>query len=571
MTCSQIAAQLEHGFDFLATSVRNAPDRHRSIRAVFDHSWKLLAPDEQAIFRKLVVFRGGFEREAAEQVANASFRILAALIDKSLLRMSAVGRYDLHELVRQYAEQQLEASGEHIAVLTAHSAYYMDFLVQRDDDVKGRRQMAALHEIRRDFDNIRAAWQWASEHRQYEAISQAVNCLLNFAEMGGPSADILGLLYETTAVFTATANEMPYPVWEKILVRRDWLAMRMMGEIDPIPIQDILGRARQRKDREEIAWCLWLLSDLTRSVDSAKLLALSEELLALWRILGDEFYIAHALFGFGDTYNGFGQLERAINSVIESAAIRRQLGDKNGLFNSLIVTGLILINHIQFSEAKHFMEEAIALRDEIGSTPLYGVIPFAYAFLAFWRADFETAAQSVQEGLETAQDRNYIGLRSVTLAVLSYVLSMRGDYGQAREICEPLRATVRDPSFALFINWGLALACCGSGDDRIANQALQNVLQDELHFYDSPLFQLLCLPLMSILSARNGDSHRAVELLGLFSTAPRELTGWADKWPLLARLRENLEAELGEKSYATAWAKGRAMSLEQVDADALEK
>src|SRR6185436_5413911 len=69
--CSRIAAQLEHDIKALETDLRNVPERHRSLRAVFEHSWVLLSPEEQNALMKLAVFRGGFSQEAAEQIAAA--------------------------------------------------------------------------------------------------------------------------------------------------------------------------------------------------------------------------------------------------------------------------------------------------------------------------------------------------------------------------------------------------------------------------------------------------------------------------------------------------------------------
>src|SRR5205814_4134348 len=116
---------------------------------------------------KLTVFRGGFEREAAEQVAGASLRTLSALVDKSLLQVSAEGRYDLHELMRQYSAEHLEATGEVEAVRHAHARYFADFMQQREDDLKGRRLLAAVKEIGENFDNVRTAWLWAVAHRDF--------------------------------------------------------------------------------------------------------------------------------------------------------------------------------------------------------------------------------------------------------------------------------------------------------------------------------------------------------------------------------------------------------------------
>src|SRR5207248_1748334 len=111
LSCAEIAQEIERNLDFLASSARNIPARHRSLRAAFEHSWHLLLPAEQRVLSKLSVFQGGFLREAAEQIAGASLTLLGSLMAKSLLRRPATGRYDLHELVRQYAAAHLDVAG----------------------------------------------------------------------------------------------------------------------------------------------------------------------------------------------------------------------------------------------------------------------------------------------------------------------------------------------------------------------------------------------------------------------------------------------------------------------------
>ena len=100
LSCHEIALEIERGLDFLSVSAKDLPLRHRSMRAVFDHSWKLLSEEEQKVLLRLSVFQGGFQREAAEHVAEATLLTLSALVTKSLIRRSGTGRYDLHELIR---------------------------------------------------------------------------------------------------------------------------------------------------------------------------------------------------------------------------------------------------------------------------------------------------------------------------------------------------------------------------------------------------------------------------------------------------------------------------------------
>ncbi|MCZ7546442.1 MAG: AAA family ATPase [Anaerolineae bacterium] len=160
LSCEAIADEIVRGNGFLATTMRDAPARHRSMRAVFDHSWRLLADEERAAFARLSVCRGGFTRAAAETVAGVSLDLLRRLGDKSLIRFNPDGaRYHVHELLRQYAAEQLEASGEDEAARVAHLRYFAAFMAARGIDIKGRRQRAGLDETEADFQNVRAAWE----------------------------------------------------------------------------------------------------------------------------------------------------------------------------------------------------------------------------------------------------------------------------------------------------------------------------------------------------------------------------------------------------------------------------
>ncbi len=148
LTCDEIAREIERGLDFLSTSTRDLPARHRSMRAVFDHSWRLLPENEQASLLRLSVFRGGFQREAAQTVAEATLPVLSTLVTKSLIRRSGTGRYDLHELIRQFAAEQLaERPAEQTATQARHGHYYLTFFGQSDERLRSSTQREALAEL----------------------------------------------------------------------------------------------------------------------------------------------------------------------------------------------------------------------------------------------------------------------------------------------------------------------------------------------------------------------------------------------------------------------------------------
>ncbi|MBZ0293669.1 MAG: tetratricopeptide repeat protein [Anaerolineae bacterium] len=140
LTCLRIAERLEANLDFLSSSTRSVPERHRSLRAVFDYSWSLLSSAEQTALARLSVFRNGFDLEAAEVVGEASLQLIAGLADKSLLRGDGAGRYALHELLRQYASEQLARQ----AFASDHRAQAIDYLTQAAERAVAHRQAAAL-------------------------------------------------------------------------------------------------------------------------------------------------------------------------------------------------------------------------------------------------------------------------------------------------------------------------------------------------------------------------------------------------------------------------------------------
>ena len=102
---------------------------------------------------------------------------LLRLVNKSLLQHTTTGRYEIHELLRQFAAEKLNASGKANVTGGTHSAYYTQFLHQREADLKGRRQLEALDEIEADFENIRVAWNWALDQKNYTAIGQSLPSL----------------------------------------------------------------------------------------------------------------------------------------------------------------------------------------------------------------------------------------------------------------------------------------------------------------------------------------------------------------------------------------------------------
>ena len=146
----EIAQEIEQNYRFLETSSPGAPERHLSLTAAFDHSWSRMLEEERTLFRRLSVFRGGFVREAAEQVAGANLRTLAALMDQCLIQRQLSGRYQTHRLLRQYGEQKLaEQPEEEAQTYDRYCGYYTRFLQHQMELFNAGQGHAPLAEIRR--------------------------------------------------------------------------------------------------------------------------------------------------------------------------------------------------------------------------------------------------------------------------------------------------------------------------------------------------------------------------------------------------------------------------------------
>ncbi len=120
LSCETIVGAIAHNLDALSVTYQDLPPRHRSLRAVFEHSWNMLAEPEQAVLARLSALRGDFDFAAAEAMAGANVRILSALTERSLLRRTLTGRYEMHELLRQFCAEKLAAAGKQDETYAAH-------------------------------------------------------------------------------------------------------------------------------------------------------------------------------------------------------------------------------------------------------------------------------------------------------------------------------------------------------------------------------------------------------------------------------------------------------------------
>jgi predicted ATPase/DNA-binding XRE family transcriptional regulator len=564
LSCDEIVIELSQGFDFLESELRDLPERQRSMRAVLAQSWQRLTEAERTVFMRLAVFRGGFTRVAAQQVAGASVQMLSSFVNKSLLQCEPNRRYTIHEFLRQFAEAELAAAGQTVATLSLHCAYYTDFLHQREPDLKGRRQIVALDEIASNFENVRAAWQSAVAQRSYEAIGRALESLYWFCEMRIRFQEGLELLRLGREQLAPVAGEAPHPVWGRVMAR----TLGHGGTFYESPVEararvEIgLAIAQHDKNHAEIAFCLWRLAVSAKlSADSIAARAAYEASLAHYQALDDRFYQGYLLQDLGILYIALDQFNQGEALIQQGLDIRRATGNPDGLVTSLGAVGWIMYNRGHYTEAEAYWQELhqILLTARILSGGDY----FQLAWSAlFNRGDLDRAGALAEEVQRAAFEIGDAESKHRSLALLGFLAGLHEDYVVCDQFFQEIGA-LNKPYFPFTTSWehmGLCMAACGLDDLPAARQHMQRVLEISL-LYQWPPNAAKGLAFAAIIAAKSGQAERATELFALVLHHPLSPKGWLTQWPLITRLRAEVEATLTPGRFQAIWQRGATLDL----------
>ena len=563
LSAGQIAVEMQRGIDFLATTARNVEERHRSIRAAFDQSWKLLSENERRTFARLSVFRGGFDRDAAQHVAGASLPLLVALVEKSLLQTQASGRFSLHELLRQYSEEQLELSGDILAARDLHSQYYADFTHERELDLKGRRQIEGLEAMDADFQNVRVAWDWALQTQAHGHIQRMIDGLFWYGIIRARQYDV-NVMWQQ--VLAQTGQDWAY-AQARIAVRQSYL----LPYDSPSPaIVERLDRSlpviQQHGDSTEIAIGQALLGLFLGGVaqhDFVRALQCARDSAAYFESSGDRFYLAISLHAFAWAYYYQGMRPKAMQYAQECAQLRREIGDRYGAARVLLLIAAEAYSIPDYEKSERFNREVLHIWRELRSWNLVSFVNGNLAYLAIFRGDFEAAKLLLDEGLRLAREVGIPDTIAYSLALSGVLASLEEHYTDAWDILMQAQAMASFTSSIEALEWGLPLAACGLGDYETARAANLHALQFS-HRLNAPGRYFWHLPAACALLAHSGHTARAAELLGLIFTHPASAPAWMERWGLLIRLRADLETTLGATAYQAAWERGETLDLKTV-------
>jgi len=363
-SCAAIADDIASSLHTLVTKYRDLPERHRSMWAAFEHSWHALSPAEQQVFSRLSVFCSGIELEAAQQVADATPETLSALIDKSLLRRDRAGRFDLHELLRQYAHEKLIEAGQADRVQAQHLAWFLTLAQTAEPQLKGKDQAVWLQRLEQANDDLRAALTWALDHGDIAAAAQLGVALWQFWWTRG----YLSEGRQWYSRLHAHSEALPIEIAAKLFNQAAVLAAEQgdFGEAQRL-FEANLALNRKRSSTSGMANALNNLGALAiqqAHYDQAR--AFLEESLPLRRQLGNPAHIAATLNNLGTAAHCQGDLERAQPYFDESLTLYRQLEDVRSIAGVLNNLGGIALERSHPDQALTLYRESLTRRADLG-------------------------------------------------------------------------------------------------------------------------------------------------------------------------------------------------------------
>jgi predicted ATPase/transcriptional regulator with XRE-family HTH domain len=588
LPCAEIAREIERNLDFLTASVRDAPTRHHSIRAVFDHSWKLLSADEQRVLQRLSVFRSSFRREAAEQVAGVTLSLLSALVGKSLLRPIPSGRYQMHELLRQFAAEKLEAiPPEQAAAQQRHTDYYLAFLQQRGEGLKEKQQRAVLAEIQEELDNVRAGWNWAVEQGQVESIERVIDSLYDFHR-------IRSRFQEGREAFAKAAECLQTPVLlqsqskivlARVLARQGAFCY-YLGLYGPARalLQESLTLARQLEAGREVAFCLNVLGDITLVQESkhAEAKQLYQESLALYRELGEREGMVSALLELGWVCWNLREDLEAKQYYQECLTLSREISRPDMLASSLYNLAFYTFLVGEYSASAQYYQESLAIFKEIGNQLGIARAIGGLGLVAAGLGKLVEARQFFEESLAVCRETGHRYEIQIRLRFLGVVANSLGAYKAAQQYGQENLAIAKELDTSKEV--AAALACLGEaagglGDFQTASRYLREALT-LLTLGQHTLDLLIVLDIWAAILVQESElptqddrsraekKEQAVEVLALVMNHDLTPQFTKDK---AARLLAKLVAELPPEVFAAARERGQAKSLDLVVAEIMEQ
>ena len=451
LSVPQLLTELDKNLELLSGRLRDLPERHRSLRTVFDYSWQRLTAKEQEALAKLSIFQGGFTLAAAEEIAEVHLALLLSLINHSLVRRTQAGRYLMHELVRQFAANTLKVEAQS-AHFISYCQYFSRRLFQKTAALKGPEQVRVAAELEHDVDNIRASWRWALHYEQFPLLSHMAEGLFLLLE-------IKGLYAEGVEVFGTAAHATRHHSKE--------LNRTLTGQL--------------------LAFAGYFNHHLGRHKQAETLLKES-----LQHLLGTasaaEGFACHSL---GAITHSAGDFLKAKAWYVRAIEIYQPMGDTWGVVRATTNLGTLLwdVNR-DTQETERVYRQALELAQQEGYLTEIGLLLKNIGIVTEHSEKLEEAFELYKESLALFEKVGYIRGQSAALTNLGHVREHGGNFFEAKNYYEQsivLKRQLGDPVALAISLTNLADALLALGEEqraRVVNlEALKLCQKAQAHPY----------------------------------------------------------------------------------------
>jgi len=457
LSCQEIEGEIRRGLDVLETPMGDMPERQRSLRAVFDYSWDLLTSREQVLLPRLSVLRSNFSWQAAEQVAGIALRELSGLMDKSLVRRTPQGRFDLHDLLRQYCSEKLERMpADNLETNHRHCAYFSACLVAWNLQLNSAKQGQALREIETELANIQTAWDWAVQQQCWEYLAQSVDGLCMFYLRRARFAEGLIICQKAIDALEGLPISEDFVDVVRLSARLfSWqgvlnLNLEKLAEAEACLYQCQKALADPRLESQP-AISEWIFALVVRGLianlsgdPDAMLIDYEQAIQRSRQVYGKIprvlIYIWRFLMGGAISKELFLQMEKSLLEV-------RQSNDPFELACHLYVLGVVELFHFyRMEKAEALLQESIQNFQMVDDPAPQVMIIKTLGYLLLVKGDFEEALALKHHELEINQDIGDRRMIGITQAEVGEILYYLGRYNEAEDQIRSGIALLQDRS-----------------------------------------------------------------------------------------------------------------------------
>jgi len=384
----QLLERLSRRLDLLKAG-RGVDARQQTLRAAIEWSYDLLGEDEQRLFARLSVFRGGCTLETAEDVCDADLAALESLVDKSLVRLREGHRFWMLETIREYAAERLAESGEADEVRRRHAEHFLALAEEAEPHLRGDPK-EWLDRLEPEHDNLRAALDHLEVAGETQLVLRLAGALTNFWTLRGHLAEGRRRVEDALA-----ADERPTPARAKALNAAGQFA-EMTG--DPATererAEEALALHTELGDEWGSAFSRYALANVAAGErDWATGKRLMEESVREFDRLGDDFHRLAARRGLAWMCEELGDLERYRELTEENLRLARSLGNKRIEARALGALAMLGLEEGRVAEALAMLEDAYRIDRDLGNLIFVGVDLARFAAVRAHEGKAEAAAQ----------------------------------------------------------------------------------------------------------------------------------------------------------------------------------